>query len=867
MPRFRITRRNPEANFGVQSGALHEFQLAPLAGEVLEMEDVHFNLDSAVMLPGPGDPTDAEPSRRVEGLAVLVAALAHAERNPEKKLLVTGHADTSGDEAYNVRLSQQRADGVVAALLGDETAWVDLALAKHKVHDYQQILQLVAWLWGWPCDPGPIDGDHGSGTNAAVKAFQRLAGAELQRTLSVDGDVGRQTWGAFFEVYMRILADLMGIDRAELTARQGQLVWVDDNRRGVGCGESFPIEERGNHNYRSATNRRVELVFFDPGEEPELACHAAAGRCEKDRCDLYSPMSYQVTYLPLTPLSLLPRTMLLSLTEVGGLYKPGHADAEDVGAGTTRASGYLHGYTSDDDAGRIFVNHVPRRNGAVSWQQARRKDVQYIELAVVVSTNDGSPIPAGTRVHWTWEDPDDPSNAAMEANASGLVDPNDSGVPTGNDNLGQHDHPRAGHGTGAKYEGIDSYGLEEIDAHTATTAIVGGQSVVRLHCTNVAGDNYRVTARLAHHQLVQPGVEAPTGLMTMWKRIDLEYRCMDGAHSLPVRDMARFFEPCFVQMDPTEELSTPRLDTLSPTDDAAFDLASSNYVKAPPTGVFQHEYEPGWFLLVAAHRAAANVAAATRTTLFTGPGTFDEIRFNDGSRGERVVIDAPLAQAPVAAKLKEGTNELRVFALAKDADTPAPGKTAIYLSAIDYQSDFVPGNGVLEGPGGSYEHRIFRYPRHEWSVPARTWTTPGLGFPTTVEVEIVGGRGGETGGVSPENHHRGKGYFAGRTIIFTKHPSYNNDDGTPKLDELLHTITHEIGHAFGFPHKCGYPSWQDPPTRACCMNYFHSWLYTPGTRTLQRFVTGEESAHFCARHLHGIRRVHLEDNPAMWRWP
>jgi len=860
----RITRRTREQDFGIRPGALHVFQLAPLAGQILEMEDVHFHHDSAVLLPdfGPCDPLEP-PARRVTGLAVIATCLQHAEAHPDEKLLSAGHTDSSGSDGYNITLSHKRADNVAAVLKGDKDAWVAIALDQSKVEDYQQVLTWVAWLWGWPCNPQGIDGQHGSNTDAAVEAFQRLAAAEFDRDISVDGDVGEQTWGAVFDVYQNVLADVLDEDAPGLQARQGALTWSDTPT--VGCGESFPIEERGLDNYRSATNRRVELIFFEPGEEPELACHPAAGECTKEQCDLYNTAGYSLRYLPCTPIDLVPRTMTLELVEVAGLYKPGHDDPADVTEGTTKDSGYELGYKSDDDKGRMFVNHIPRTDPSVTWESVRKKDTQYIELEVTVVGSDGQDVPAGTRVQWTWEDPDDPSNAAMHAHASGLVDPKDSGLDPSNDNLGDRDFPQPGDAQIPKYEALDPYGVEDVDANTVTTAIHNGRSRVRMHYTNVGGDNFRVTARLSQHQLVQPGAEDATGLLTVWKRIDLEYRKMVGAHSLPVDGLAPVYEKCFVQLDVTEELSSPRLNSLSPTD-ATFDVASSKYVKKPPAGVFENESKPGWFLLVAAHRAVASVAAATRTTIFTGPATIDDFAFSDGTRGERLVINGTLSADPVGVRITEGTNKFVVFAWGKDDDTPNPGQTSIYFTPSDYQSDFEPGDGRIHGPGGSYETSNNRYLQHSWNEPANTWTTPGLGFPTNVQIEVIAGRGGETGGVSPTNTTAGREYFAGRTVIFTKHPSYNDKAGKPKVADLLATITHELGHAFGFPHKCGYHTWQDPPTLSCCMNYFNTWLYTPGTRNVKRFDTGTEGQHFCARHLHGIRRVHLEDNPSLWKW-
>ncbi|HET6584285.1 MAG TPA: peptidoglycan-binding protein, partial [Nannocystaceae bacterium] len=852
-------------SFNLATAVPHGFQLAPGSNVVIEMEDAHFHFDSAVLLPdATGDADVVGEGGKTTGIAVLAACLAFVRDHPDRKLLSAGHTDTSGDDAYNVELSQLRADGVVAALVGDKDGWVAIAEQKHEVEDYQRILKWVAWLWGWPCDPGPIDGDHGSGTDAAVRSFQELAGDELQEDIAVDGEVGKQTWGAIFSIYMRVLADVLDVDAAGLAELQAAVKWID--KKSVGCGESFPVEARGVDGFKSATNRRVELLFFEAGEEPVLACHPAAKQCDKAQCDLYAPNAYVTQYLPAPPLHLTPVEIQVALTEIAGLYKPGFSDPADVAAGTTKLSGYQPGYKSADDLGRIFVNHIPRTSASVPWQDVRKKDTQYIELAVAVTATAGGRIPAGLRVEWAWEDPDDPSNAAMEAFSSAQVDPNDSGLDPTQDNLGKRDFPTPAADKGAKFEKLDPYGLHETDPSTVDTAIVGGVSKVRLHCTNVGGDNFRVKVGLRAHQLAMPGATDTTGLMTMWKRIDLEYRVMEGADPLPVTSMEPFFAACFVQMDATEPLSSPRIDHLSPLDDTVSDVASQ-YVKAPPTGVFVNEGKPGWFLLVAAHRAAADVAGVVKKTLFEGTAKVEQFTDGSGKKGERLVVDHAFTEDVGGLKLKEGGKTLGFNVYAKDDDTPSAGKTTLYIVPIDYQGDFVPGDGRIGGPGqgGAYDRRKFYYPRHVRTEPGNAWTVGGLGFPAEVEVEVLS-RGAETAGISPDNAKGGKSYFAGRTIVFTKHPKFN-ESGSFDTTFALTVITHEIGHAYGFPHKCGYNTWEDPPTTSCTMNYSVTWLYEPGTRDVQRFFPGTMGQHMCARHLHGIRMVHLEDNPAMWTWP
>jgi hypothetical protein len=90
--------------------------------------------------------------------------------------------------------------------------------------------------------------------------------------------------------------------------------------------------------------------------------------------------------------------------------------------------------------------------------------------------------------------------------------------------------------------------------------------------------------------------------------------------------------------------------------------------------------------------------------------------------------------------------------------------------------------------------------------------------------------------------------------------------------EIVQVFTHELGHAFGFPHKCGYNTFEKPAGTSCTMNYFHSWLYKLGThldpagREVERFGPGKEGNNFCAHHTIGIRLGQLEKNPVIWKW-
>lgn len=73
--------------------------------------------------------------------------------------------------------------------------------------------------------------------------------------------------------------------------------FVDDARKSVGCGEHRPRIATAD-GVREQGNRRVEIMFFDPGEEPRLDCHAQPGVCAVELCELAKADIYEIEYIP-----------------------------------------------------------------------------------------------------------------------------------------------------------------------------------------------------------------------------------------------------------------------------------------------------------------------------------------------------------------------------------------------------------------------------------------------------------------------------------------------------------------------------------------------------------------------------------------
>lgn len=304
-PDFSITVLGPAEPLTISTGGLHIIQVTRFKAGLLEMEDVHFHLDSAVLLPDFQLTADshADAPDHVTGIAVLRACLLHAKESTDR-LLIAGHADPSGDASHNQQLSKQRADNVFYALTGDRDNWAASCQARHKVEDYQQILKWVAQIWEWDCDPGEVDNSLGPMTRDAIQEFQENYNLDFSGSIAEDGVVGLETWGAFFDVYMEVLKLILETDDAGLAAYRQQLKFVDSNRSTVGCGENFPIEGPRKGVYRSQLDRRVELIFFTPDQLPILACHPDADSCSPGDCDIYQFRHFRFHHLPVPPINI-----------------------------------------------------------------------------------------------------------------------------------------------------------------------------------------------------------------------------------------------------------------------------------------------------------------------------------------------------------------------------------------------------------------------------------------------------------------------------------------------------------------------------------------------------------------------------------
>ena len=316
--RKHIEPPGPEVE-GLETGERHEVVVGRKIVEQLEIDDALFRLMSAVLLPeaqNPGAAPTEPDGTRPTTLDLLAASLRYAKLHPQdRKILIAGHTDTSGGDEYNENLSEFRAIAVHSVLTNGNGAREDFGDVCHGPHlqgkekkqqvlydDRVQVLNWVAAAFGWPCSTNGEYGDY----LRAVKDFQRTYNEEgneghPREQLDIDGDFGPASWRAVFDCYQVHLAETLEITVEELETLQSGVrgQFVKSSKPLVGCGECKPKEMAGLDNYRSQTNRRVEVLFFEPPDHlPEVPC--LVGDCDPEACELYDRKWYLRWRIPAT---------------------------------------------------------------------------------------------------------------------------------------------------------------------------------------------------------------------------------------------------------------------------------------------------------------------------------------------------------------------------------------------------------------------------------------------------------------------------------------------------------------------------------------------------------------------------------------
>lgn len=293
--------------FSIETGKQHKLQLKKEwpAGGYLEIGASHFSLNSAVFLPNDSERNEPDESEDIysSGIVMLERAIHFLELAP-KKLLIAGHTDTKGDLKNNVTLSEYRAQGVYATLMGDRELFKKVSNAPHipdkgikhntLLKDKLSIADWSSKEFNWPCALKDNYNDYYS----TFKSFQKSYNNNIDalnpdgELLEVDGDWGLKTWGAVFDCYQFKLAQRLTIDRKDLDSYRENMnlssKFAFENHHYIACGEYHPIDRPGEDELISKINRRVEMIFFDESAVPDLLCIDKG--CSFDGCNLFDTL-------------------------------------------------------------------------------------------------------------------------------------------------------------------------------------------------------------------------------------------------------------------------------------------------------------------------------------------------------------------------------------------------------------------------------------------------------------------------------------------------------------------------------------------------------------------------------------------------
>ena len=303
----------------------------PLIADALDIEEAHFGIDRHVLLPTELQSPPPGDEWGLGGLDVLVAALLHAKDHPTRKLLVTGHTDTPHSRDHNLGLSLKRANNVFYALsgytFGDE--WIALSHAGGTRDDIREILRFIDERFAYGCAPSPRGKQNASIDALALRAFHKRYNEDVAdlaakanpfapgfaKPVPAGGLATKDTWRAFFDFYQRYLASRLKLSTKALGTLQFGVNTMSPVTQGCGEYQTLDLQERLQRQVKgypeltqapSATDRRVELIFFDPDEASavlDFPCHPThdVKSCKPQLCVLYDQAFWKFRRLTLEP--------------------------------------------------------------------------------------------------------------------------------------------------------------------------------------------------------------------------------------------------------------------------------------------------------------------------------------------------------------------------------------------------------------------------------------------------------------------------------------------------------------------------------------------------------------------------------------
>jgi hypothetical protein len=355
---MQVPLRDELGGISTFSHSEYEIKLKLIGVGLLEFEDVLFHFDSAVMMPeNPGGKSSRDGSeddardkddqlikkeqKITTGIKALALVFKELELDPDKRILIAAHTDTSGRDEYNFKLSGWRAENVFYLLTGDRDSWAQNCYDQHRVEDYQQIMTYYSSLPGallYDFYLEKIDNVWGPKTEKATRSFISFYNTEFIKDKPGLSPIAenpddliagikrdnhrwpRILWKAAFDLYSDELGKIFNVkprkDEPPEKIYEAQKARLDQLRTAlkekflypdlpyVACGESFPIDDSEKTNYRSQANRRVEALFFDKNEALDIiyfeTCSDPKKKQKKhleEECPLWNKKHFRQLYI------------------------------------------------------------------------------------------------------------------------------------------------------------------------------------------------------------------------------------------------------------------------------------------------------------------------------------------------------------------------------------------------------------------------------------------------------------------------------------------------------------------------------------------------------------------------------------------